>query len=584
MGIPIAIIQFNPFIGNPEKNLIAIKTKLLNAKINGAKLVLLGELALSGYYAQDLFFNETYINKVYKTHLEINKLCKELNLKAVYGLPLRTQQTKSKNLYNSLCLVNFSKEPLYQHKKLIPTYKEFDEYRWFQPGQQSESIIYELGNKKFGFLICEDGWNNEVGIQDPKYLLYENDPIHSFFQSKNIPDFLINISASPDYLGKQNKRISMYQKIAKHYNTSIIFVNLVGAQDELIFSGRSFVINNKGDVYHECNAFKEDLFVFDSDLTEQKKDYKPLSEMEELDGLLKLYLEDYFKKSGLEENCEKIFVGLSGGKDSTLVASVLKKALPSKKIIGISMPYKLKEYTMPESVRLAKELANNLKIEFRLFEIDKLVDPYITTFDLTKTSLAHQNAQARVRANILWNLANKENGLVINTTNFSEAAVGYGTIGGDLLGLPLIASIPATVVIKYLFWLKENGHEYLTNEMILRPPSAELCPGQLDAIELGDYNYIDPLLEALRMNYCDQTKVLALFENKKHPDHHKYFGDTASKLKFLDTLSFLNKRMAKTSEFKRWYYNKTPQITPYGWLRWKWPIANAYFDSDNSFD
>jgi len=246
--------------------------------------------------------------------------------------------------------------------------------------------------------------------------------------------------------------------------------------------------------------------------------------------------------------------------------------LGADKVVGVMMPYKIGKYTARLSKQIAERLASGLGIEVREVMIDDMVSTVCDSLKLRVDSLAHQNVQARVRANVLWALANEEDGIVINTTNFSEAAVGYGTIGGDLLGLPLIASVPATLIVEYLRWLKENGETAIDDEMINRPPSAELIPGQLDSDELGDYEYIDPILESLRMNYGDHELVRAQLLNVGEAKYTKYWSN---KKYFEEKLMFLSRKMINQSEYKRWYYNRTPQFTPFSWLRWKWPLANA---------
>lgn len=615
----ICLAQINPIVGNPEFNAIRIIQHLEIAKKKEAEFVLFGELSLTGYYAQDQFFNDFFLEKVESALKMILFAAKKLELGFALGLPRRNpnQSKGEKHLLNSLYIYNPSSEYCFQDKILIPTYAEFDEYRWFQSGNLENIIIHKIGTNNIGFVLCEDGWNNRVGIPDNQYRLYDQDPIQHLInlsQKQERPlSAIINISASPNYVGKQQQRLEMNSKIANHYKTPIIFLNLVGGQDELIFGGQSFVLNNKGQIVKTFQAFEEDIQILNLTTINQLPfilhSQSTIPHMSELDGLMGLYLKDYFKKSRLliddkpltlkeqlfvdikkaeaiikpfqqQNKTAKVILGLSGGKDSTAVAVILKRHLGAKNVVGVMMPYRYGEYTQPKSKKLATKLAKKLGIEVREYSIENTTDSLLKQLNVKETSLAHQNLQARLRATILWTIANKEGFTVINTTNFSEAAMGYGTIGGDLLGLPLIASLPATTIIKYLSWLKEDQKETaITSDMIHRPPSAELAPGQLDAKELGEYSYIDPIIESLRMNFGDLNKVVQQFTSNIK-ENHIYTGTPENKEVFKKHLTNLAKKLLIYSEFKRWYYFKTPQFTPFSWLRWKWPIANGYFDID----
>ena len=566
----IAVHQFDPIVGSPTSNLVRMVSFVKRA---AADLHLFGELSLTGYYAQDIFFNTSVQREVENCLVELENVSRETFSEIGVGLSQANEAVGQKSLFNTFKL--FGKNGFSQNKVCLPTYKEFDESRWFQSGDVNQVHVRKIGDEYFGFLICEDGWNSPHAGLPEKYRLYESDLYEKLFvEAKNLGVQLsafINISASPDYLGKQKIRIEMFSKVAKHYQTPLVFVNTVGAQDELIFGGRSFVINSKGELVLELKGFVEDSEIIETkSIDSMSVIYKGDDSMQELDEMIGCYLKGYFRKAGLSE--KRAVLGISGGKDSTAVAVALKRHLGADKVVGVMMPYKLGEYTAILSKQIAERLAKGLGIELREVVIDTMVEPVLNNLKLRKNSLAHQNVQARVRANVLWAIANEENGIVINTTNFSEAAVGYGTIGGDLLGLPLIASIPATMVINYLKWLQENGEEVIDVEMITRPPSAELIPGQLDADDLGDYEYIDPILESLRMNYGDHQMVRGQLLNKKAKEYKRYWSDI---IKFDHKLRFLSKKLINQSEYKRWYYNRTPQLTPFSWLRWKWPLANA---------
>ena len=590
-----ALIQFNPVVGNPQINTVRIIDYMRKAKEKGAQIVFFGEMALTGYHAQDIFFNEQIIEQTNKAWKDIKKAAQQNKCGVCLGMPRWNPHSPqgAKHLYNS---IRFFQHPAYefvQDKVCIPTYGEFDEYRWFQPASIRNIKIHKINNDYLGFLICEDGWNNKYGLENRLYRLYLQDPIekliHSAKKRKINLKAIINLSASPDYVGKQDLRIEMFSKIAAHYKVPIVFLNIVGAQDELVFGGRSFIINEKGQLVHELKGFVEDEFIFNLDEINNLKNYKKVKEKdrnyEELDGMIGLYLKDYFRKSGMTAQNIKTILGLSGGKDSTAAAVILKRHLGKDAVEGVIMPYKTGKYTMQQSIRLAEELADKLGIKHRTIDITETVEKSSTQLQLQPDSLAHQNLQARTRATILWSLANKEGRVVINTTNFSEAATGYGTIGGDLLGLPLLASLPATTITRYLRWLKENGEQAISEEMIVREPSAELAPNQKDSDELGDYEYIDPILESIRMNFGDMEKVVVQFTDRKNSRYSKIYNETPQKRqKFGKTLKFLARKLLVNTEYKRWYYNKTPQFTPFSWLRWKWPVVNGFMDIEGSVE
>ncbi|MDD5457616.1 MAG: NAD(+) synthase [Candidatus Margulisbacteria bacterium] len=591
----IALIQFNPVVGNPCANSSRIVDYINRVSKKGATVVFFGEMALTGYHAQDIFFNEQIVEQTNKAWKDIKKSALENNCGVCVGMPRRNPHSPqgAKHLYNS---IRFYQPPSYefvQDKVCIPTYGEFDEYRWFQPASIRNIKIRKINDDHFGFLICEDGWNNKYGIENRLYRLYLQDPIEKLINSAKNKGIklkaIVNLSASPDYIGKQDLRIEMFSKIAEHYKVPLVFLNIVGAQDELIFGGRSFIINENGQLIHEMKGFTEDEFIFCpaqiNSYKKQNKTKQKHNKYEELDSMMGLYLKDYFRKSSTVTGKVKTILGLSGGKDSTAVAAILKRHLGKDAVEGVIMPYKISQYTMPESVTLAQELADKLGIKHRTIDISMMVDSTSKELQLQPNSLAHQNLQARTRSMILWSIANKEGMVVINTTNFSEAATGYGTIGGDLLGLPILASLPATTVIQYLKWLKEKGEQAISEEMIGREPSAELAPNQKDADELGDYEYIDPILESIRMNFGDMEKVVEQFMDVKNTIYGSIYNGTPQKKKqFIKTLKFLAKKLLTQTEYKRWYYNKTPQFTPFSWLRWKWPVVNGYMDIEKNVD
>jgi len=570
LAMSIALVQINSVVGDPQQNASRMIEWVKRGVSEGAGVVLFGELALTGYCAKDLHYNRQWLEDGGAAVELLRKAAKQYAVTIGFGVARPNDNDSSKPVWNAfVCLAPDGSEWV-QNKVLLPTYGEFDEGRWFQSGALEGVTVHPLDAFSAGFLLCEDGWNNSVGVSTQHYKLYAEDPVDHLMGQSAPPNLLINISASPDYIGKQTLRLKMNERIASHYNVPLIMLNVVGAQDELVFGGRSFVLNDRGELIHEMPMGQEDMYIVSQKRLRKNPSFHKTerAEMEELDELIRLYLHDYINKS--HQTRAPFYVGLSGGKDSTLVATVLARHLGKDRVTGVLMPYRLGQYTSPLSVTLAEKLGRSLGINLQTISIDTHVDGLKDLLGMEDESLAHQNLQARIRANILWGLANLSGGLVMNTTNFSEAATGYGTIGGDLLGLPLIASIPATTVKQYLHWLKDFGGETaLSTEMIERQPSAELAPNQTDEQVLGAYTIIDPILESLRMNHGDIRAVVKQF----CPNIN--VGKEADS--FFKRITFLAKKLLIQSEFKRWYYFKTPQFTPFSWLRWSWPIANADF-------
>ncbi|MDD5456469.1 MAG: NAD(+) synthase [Candidatus Margulisbacteria bacterium] len=606
--------QFNPVVGNPEYNAVRMINKMVMAAAQGAKVTIFPELALNGYHAQDLFFNEMIMDRTEEAIEMLRYAARQLNIGFITSVACRNpeQYKGEKYLVNRLMIyIPEEKIDFTRNKTTLPDYQEFREYRYWEIGDPADIRPVALKNISLGALICEESWNNPAAFPDPRERLYRHDPVE-IIHSQTPLNVNINTSASPDWLGKDRIRHNMQSVVARTYKTPQIFLNLVCGQDELLFMGKSFVMNSRGEMVAEMKVGKEDTLLLDlkniNNMQPLNIDIsKPQSEdelMEHLDKMFRLYLRDYFYKSGLgkfeqetdldinpywfmdHQKAERIIrpykdrpvlqpevvIGLSGGVDSSLVATICARHLGPKNVKGIIMTYRENEYTQPESITLAKELSGNLGIEtveIPVYENTiKFYQPYI---GFEEGDLTHQNMQARLRMIIAWAVGNKENRVVMNTTNFTEAALGYGTIGGDLLGLPLIASLPKTLVRRYADWLSKQMSS-MSREMIWRKPSAELAPDQFDENELGEYDVIDPILESLRISRGNIKDALKRF--------YPVNGNTEEKKLFIDHFKFLAAKLLKGTEFKRNYYNRTPQFTSFAWLRWIWPMANGHFDID----
>ena len=607
----VSLEQFNPVVGNPEYNAVRMINKMTQASTHGAVLCIFPETALNGYHSQDLFFNEMLLDKTEKALSLLYYASKQLGVGFLTTVARRNNENSHghKPLVNQLiCYLPQSDFHFSRNKTTLPDYQEFREYRYWEIGNPKDIKPLEIGEYKYGALVCEESWNSPQAFPDASERLYPYDPVDLLHQQGPLLA-TINTTGSPEWIGKQLIRYHMQSTTARVYGTPQVFVNLVGAQDELIFMGQSFVMNSHGELVLELQSGQEDSHIIDlnniDDMPIIPKSPTAFGEdelMQQLDNMTKLYLQDYFNKSGMarlnhpsdlhinQELFEdyayarrivsayqdkpvkpaKVVLGLSGGIDSGLVATICARHLGPANVKAVMMPYRLHRYTHEDSIRLASQLSDNLGIELLSIPIiEETVGFYQEQIGFNDGDLTHQNMQARIRAMILWAIANKENRVVINTTNFSEAATGYGTIGGDLLGLPLIASLPKTLVYRYSRWLSAQMTS-LTEEMITRRPTAELAEGQYDDIELGKYEDIDPILESLRISRGDLRDTMQRF----FPTH----GSSLDQQEFMARITKLAGKLLRTTEFKRNYYNRTPQFTPLAWQRWIWPMANAHFD------
>ena len=363
------------------------------------------------------------------------------------------------------------------------------------------------------------------------------------------------------------------------------WINTGGFQDELGFWGGTHVFNSRGELVLLLPQNEELLSCFDlhaldsmpvvADWRWQLGSEEGL--MKELDSALGLYLKDYFRKSGLSG---KVLLGLSGGIDSSVVATAAAKHLGPANVLGVRMPSRFNSH---QEMALAVDLAANLKITLRDLPIEPYLQPIEAGLGAGAGSLAHENLQARLRALMLWTIANQEDRVVLNTTNWTEAAMGYGTIGGDLLGLPLIASLPKTWVYRLARYYKDSGFPSITQAHLDIAPTAALKPDQSDESSFGArYWVLDAVLEDLFMNYGDLEKTKQKLQTDTNLlQRYQPINGIADKPSSLAAvIDRCAQALLKQTEFKRWYYNRTPQFTPYAWLRWRWPLANAQFLRD----
>lgn len=505
----IAIAQLNPTIGDLVGNAAAIEAAATTAEQQGATLLLTPELSLCGYPPRDLLLDPSFVEAA-QTALE--QLATQLPAK-LHVLVGSVQQNKAqggKPLFNSI--VHLHKGEIQQcfHKHLLPTYDVFDEDRYFEPGNQPN--VLDLKEGKIGVTICEDLWNNSDFWEKQAYAV---DPVAELM-SYNV-DLIINLSASPFCVGKQELREAMLRHHAQQYHCPLIYANQVGGNDDLIFDGRSVAVNRQGNVVGRANGFAQDLLFLTyeaHDLLSSRIEPTVTDINAEIWSTLVLGLRDYAQKCGFSQ----AVLGLSGGIDSSLVAAIAAAALGPENVLGVLMP---SPYSSDHSIKDAEDLAQNLGMPTTQLAIAPAMQTYDdilgSVFAGTESGVAEENIQARIRGNLLMAIANKFSRLLISTGNKSEMAVGYCTLYGDMNGgLAAIADVPKTRVYELCRWLNTNTPPELGEQNIIipksvitKPPSAELKPGQVDQDSLPDYDVLDDILYRYVDNHQSSQQIIA---------------------------------------------------------------------------
>ncbi len=502
----IAIAQINPTIGDLTGNAQKILDAANNASEKDAQLLLTPELSLCGYPPRDLLLNHAFIDAMSE---KLQQLAQQLpsELAVLVGCVnrnLSAEQTGGKNLFNSIALLEAGTIKQIFHKRLLPTYDVFDEHRYFEVGETSN--YFSLDNLKIGVTICEDLWNDEEfwGKRN-----YEANPIADL--AKLNVDLVVNLSGSPYTLGKQKLREAMLSHSAKRYQKPIIYNNQIAGNDDLLFDGSSFALNRQGELVCRALAWQTDLVI--CQWNQKTKDLIPTTiapipecEEEEIWQALVLGVCDYARKCGFT----KAVLGLSGGIDSALVAAIAAAALGADNVLGILMP---SPYSSDHSISDALALVENLGMRSEKLAIGEAMQAYDTLLETmfagTKFGVAEENIQSRIRGNLLMAVANKFGYLLLSTGNKSEMAVGYCTLYGDMNGgLAVIADVPKTRVYSLCRWLNRQG-EIIPQNIIDKPPSAELKPGQVDQDSLPAYEILDDILQRIVSQHQGAAEIIA---------------------------------------------------------------------------
>jgi NAD+ synthase (glutamine-hydrolysing) len=494
----IALYQFNAHIGNFEGNLQKMLSGVADAKAQGADIICFPELATCGYPAKDFLDFDDFIKQC---EASIAKLCEVAQGIAIcVGSPTRNPVVEGKDLYNSCYFLADGKIKHIQHKALLPTYDVFDEYRYFEPASEFKCVEYK--GKRIALSVCEDIWN--VGNENPLYTIC---PLDEMMDEK--PDFILNVSASPFNYVHGEERLHVCKANVERYKIPLFYVNHVGAQTELIFDGGSVVTSPNGKIYDEMPYFVEEMRIYELDevIKGEIENRQEKNKIKLIHDAIVLGIRDYFGKLGLK----KAILGLSGGIDSALTAALAVRALGAKNVRGILMP---SQYSSDHSINDARQLAQNLGIQYDIVPIEPMFESYMeqlkTHFWGKPAELTEENLQARIRGTLLMAFSNKFGNILLNTSNKSEMAVGYGTLYGDMCGgISVLGDVYKMQVYELSHYVNKD-EEVIPHNSIQKPPSAELRPGQKDSDSLPEYDILDKILYEYIENRQGPKEIIAM--------------------------------------------------------------------------
>jgi|694.fasta_scaffold01092_14 NAD+ synthase (glutamine-hydrolysing) len=505
----VYLAQQNYHIGNFKENIAKIIGAIHQAKAEGAELVVFSELSVCGYPPRDFLEFSDFIDQCYQSIDEIRAHADTIAV--IVGAPQRNPKPEGKDLFNAAWFLYESEVKAVVHKTLLPTYDVFDEYRYFEPGTQWQVVPFKGIN--IALTICEDIWN--MG-DNP---LYRICPMDMLMDQQ--PALMVNISASPfDYDHDEDRKEVIRQNVRK-YHLPIIYCNAVGSQTEIVFDGGSLVYSSNGDLIREMKYFEEDYFladlhldhaassadvdrtihleVFDKDMRVGKINDPDRvieyltrdSNIAQIHQALIMGIRDYFSKMGFN----KAILGSSGGIDSAVTLALASEALGKENVLAVLMP---SPYSTSHSVSDAEELSRNLGNPYEIVAIKDVYEAFLLTlkpiFKDLPFSIAEENIQSRSRGNILMAIANKFGYILLNTSNKSELATGYGTLYGDMAGgLSVLGDVYKMQVYALARYINRNG-EVIPSNILVKPPSAELRPGQKDSDSLPDYEILDKVL------------------------------------------------------------------------------------------
>lgn len=542
----IALAQLNYHIGNFEANTNKIIKTLEEQKTKGVDLVVFAELSICGYPPRDFLEYPEFIDHCEAAAQKV--AAASVGIACIIGLPKLNPVLEGKDLYNVAYFIEDGKVKQTVKKALLPTYDVFDEYRYFEPAHEFKCVDFK--GYKIALTVCEDLWN--LG-DNP---LYKACPMDELIKEE--PDLMINIAASPFAYNHDEERIFVLSQNCHKYNLPLFYVNHVGAQTELIFDGGSLVFDKAGDIVHEFKYFEEDVQVFDVEQIKRSivlnKNQVRQTHTEQVYQALILGIKDYFEKSGFT----KATLGLSGGIDSAVVCALACEALGAENVMAVLMPSK---YSSDHSIKDAEDLVEKLGCKSTIIPIKDVADAFENTlnpeFKDLPADITEENIQARSRGVILMAMSNKFGYILLNTSNKSESAVGYGTLYGDMCGaISVIGDCYKTQVYQLAEYINRQ-REIIPVNSIVKPPSAELRPGQKDSDSLPDYDILDKIL-------------FEYIELKKSLKNIVALGYDESLVKRI-------LKMVNQAEFKRYQTPPTLRVSPkaFGMGR-RMPIVGKY--------
>jgi NAD+ synthase (glutamine-hydrolysing) len=561
--IKIALAQMNPIVGDLSGNTRKILTWIKKAEAQKADLIVFPELAICGYPIWDLSNKQAFLKATELCLAEIQKKTKALNVTIALGSitpsnrefskqGLSESRSHHRGSFNSLIWMEKGKIKSVQHKRLLPTYDVFLEDIFFQRGYESKAISWR--GIKIGPTVCEDIWEDD----------YPHQPLHDLAAQGS--ELVVNVSASPFFRGVSDVRDSLLKRLACRYNMSFIYVNQVGAQDDLIFDGRSMIVNEKGDILFRAPAFKEGLFFCDFP-TQEKVSLGPdknTDSSEEMYKALTLGVRDYCHKNGFK----KAILGLSGGIDSALTLALAVDALGEDAVVGVTMPG---AYSSKGSWQDSYELAKRLGVECRTHPIKKKyafmmkeywkhADDEGHKVDRHKITLAMENLQARLRGMELMYLSNDEGRILLTTGNKSEMAMGYCTLYGDMAGgLAVLGDVYKTDVYR-LCRYRNQSKEVIPESILNKAPSAELRPDQKDEDSLPPYEILDEILYHYIEKNQSVDDIVAAMRGR---------GISAAKVR--EVISKVDH-----NEYKRRQTAPILRVTQKAWFGRRMPITNRF--------
>ena len=497
----IAISQINTTVGDFDGNSDKIVDAWRHADEAGAELVVLPELALCGYPPRDLLAKPAFLRQ---NQVALDRLAKRGGRAvAVVGYASVNETNSGRPARNSAAVLRDGQVAALRHKTLLPTYDVFDEDRYFEPATDNTPV--EILGKKIGITICEDIWNDEVFLNDRRYGRSPTDEL-----TGGGAELLLNLSASPWNLGKEHSRHVLLSQLSTKAGCPVVYCNLVGGNDELVFDGGSQYYNGHGVLGASGAMFAEDLLLVDTE-TIVPKSSDTSGDDEKIHKALSLGVRDYLHKCGFAS----AVIGLSGGVDSAVTAAVAVDALGAENVRGVAMP---SQYSSQGSLEDAEHLANALGIQYDVVPIEPVFEQLKSQlgeiFEGLNEDTTEENMQARIRGNILMSMSNKFSSLLLTTGNKSELAVGYCTLYGDMCGgLAVISDLPKTKVYSLAKWINRD-REIIPESTLTKPPSAELRPGQVDQDSLPPYDMLDSILEAYVVDGQDAEAIIASGHDK----------------------------------------------------------------------